>query len=198
MSWQNIPGRSACGWIFREWIASKPRPGAVYVEVGVALGKSIARMCEMLDEAGRDDVQVYAVDPWAGTARNGEQTAEADVAGGDFTLYTRYMLENAPRAFERVRVIRSSSPAAVELFVDGVDLAFIDADHTYVAAYNDILAWSSYLNRNGWIAGDDHHEIEYPGVVRACKEIFGENNYVVGNEDGWPTWLHRSPLTVWG
>lgn len=173
MTYANIPGRTPMIWIYDAWIASNPRQGAIVVEIGVALGKSLAYLCERLDAAGRDDVQVYAVDPWAGTHRNGEQQAEADAAGGDFTLYARYMLENAPRAFERVRVIRADECDAVDVFPVWPNLVVLDAEHTRSAVTAQIGRWHNPLQVSTWIGGDDHCP-DFPGVEQACREAFGE------------------------
>lgn len=203
MAWQSIPGRAAYLWIYDEWVRSAPRPGAVVVEVGVALGKSIAYLCEQLEQAGRDDVQVYAVDAWGRFARNGEQQVLGDDAGGDFSLYARTMLEHAPRAFERVRPLRTLSTRAADLFdVASVDLVLLDADHTLEAVRGDLRAWSTCVRTgpSGWIGGDDYHAIDFPGVVRAVDERFPlgvevrrRGDYAGGDWD-WPTWLKKG---VW-
>jgi predicted O-methyltransferase YrrM len=62
-------------------------------------------------------------------------------------------------------------------FADDVfDFVFIDANHTYEAALADILAWKPKVKPGGWFAGHDH-TTSFPGVERACKEVFGEGNY---------------------
>lgn len=183
-------------WIYDEWLASNPRQGAIVVEVGVALGKSLAYLCDRLDAAGRDDVQVFAVDPWSGTHRNGEQQVHADEAGGDFTLYARMMLENAPKAFERVRVLRVSDVEATLFFEDQqIDLLVLDAEHTYEAV---ILQLCTFRARAHWIGGDDFVP-DYPGVERAVRQVFGDDfEYRArgGPHDDpeqyeWGTWLRR-------
>jgi cephalosporin hydroxylase len=195
MSRESIPGRDAITWIYDEWLKTDPRPGAIVVEVGVALGKSISYLADRLLERGRRDVVLYAVDTWAGDARNGEQQALADAAGGDFTLYARMMLENAAAAFELVRPLRVDSARAARLFdASSVDLVVLDADHTEAAVAGELVAWCPKLRRDGWIGGDDHHDHDYPGVGRACRRAFGEGGYEVwtGNDWGWPVWLRRA------
>jgi hypothetical protein len=187
MAASDIEGRAAFLWLYREWIESKPPHGAIVVEVGVALGRSIAALCEMLDEAGRGDVQVYAVDPWAGRHRNGEQQARADAAGGDFTLYAKEMIEHAPRAFERVRVIRLPSTQAAHLFYrDPLSLVVLDGAHDYMSVREDLYAWEP---RTETIGGDDFED-EYPGVKKAVCEYFGERDGLLETrrDQDWGTW----------
>jgi methyltransferase family protein len=190
MAASDIEGRAAFLWVYDEWLASNPRQGAIAVEVGVALGRSVAHLAERCLVAGRRDIQVYAVDPWGGYARNGEQQRFADAVGGDFTLYCEQMRRHAPEAFEFVKVLRCTGVAAARLF-DKVDLLVLDGDHSYEAVSEEIRAWRAWANP-AIIGGDDHHEIEYPGVVRACREAF-PGGYEVRNEANWPTfrWVNR-------
>lgn len=200
MSWNDIPGRAAYLWIYDEWLASKPPQGAIVVECGVALGKSLAYLCKRLDDYGRDDVIVYGVDPFIGTHRNGEQQTWADEVGGDFTLYAQTMLKNAPKAFERVRVLRAGSlDVAAWLYYREMDVALVvlDNDHSYSHVKLEIDSW-----RGGgtWIGGDDFVS-DYPGVEQAVREAFGEDfeyrakGGPLGDPERWPwgTWLHRPP-----
>jgi hypothetical protein len=187
MSWSNISGRAAYTWIYDEWIRSKPKKNAVVVEVGVALGKSLAYLCESLRDAGRDDIVVYAVDAWGGFARNGEQTAMADAAGGDFTLYCKTLLDHSPYTLERARVMRCLSDRWV--VTEFADLVVLDADHTLEQVRLDIKTARSNLARGGWIGGDDY-EHEYRGVIDAVAEAFPEG-VEVRHESGWGTWLKR-------
>lgn len=184
--WSDIVGRAAYLWIYDEWIKSNPHQGAVVVEVGVALGKSLAYLCESLRDVGRDDIVVYAVDIWGGYARNGEQTAMAEAAGGDFSLYCKTLLEHSPYTLERAHVVRMRSD---EWAVPGfTDLVVLDADHTLEQVRMDISCALGGLSPNGWIGGDDY-EPEYQGVIDAVKEAFPEG--VELRKEGWGTWLKR-------
>jgi cephalosporin hydroxylase len=187
MSWSDIPGRAAYLWIYDEWIASSPRQGAVVVEVGVALGKSLAYLCEKLRDAGRDDIVVYAVDAWGGYARNGEQTSLADAAGGDFTLYCKTLLEHSPYTLERARVTRERSDEY--LLAHNADLIVLDADHVKEQVLKDIhQAWEN-SHDHGWLGGDDYMP-EYQGVIDAVTEAFPEG-VEVRYDQGWGSWLKR-------
>lgn len=200
--WARIPGRTAYLWILDEWLESNPRKGAIAVECGVALGKSVAYLANRCLELGRDDIQIYAVDPWAGTDRNGEQASMGDAAGGDFTLYAKYMLENAPEAFEMVRPLRMGSHDAALMFdsetVNSVmgypaDIVLLDGPHDYDFVYDEIGFWKQSIRRGGFLGGDDHHP-DYPGVERAVKAHFGnEYEYRDDNEWRWGTWRVRIP-----
>jgi predicted O-methyltransferase YrrM len=66
--------------------------------------------------------------------------------------------------------------------VPNVDLVFIDADHSYNGCRGDIIAYRSKVNTDGILAG---HDIDYPGVNRAVKELV--NKYEVGPNNVWFT-----------
>jgi cephalosporin hydroxylase len=189
MSWSNIPGRAAYTWIYDEWIASNPRQGAVVVEVGVALGKSLAYLCEKLRDAGRDDIVVYAVDAWGGYARNGEQTELADKAGGDFTLYCKTLLEHSPYTLERARVLRGLSDIVHVPANHHPHLVVLDADHVLDKVRSDIAHWQYEMGYEGWLGGDDYMP-EYQGVIDAVTEAFPDG-VEVRHEGGWGSWLKR-------
>lgn len=185
MSWKDIPGRAAYLWIYHDWIQSNPRKGAVVAELGLGLGKSVAFLCEALDRAGRDDIKVYGVDIWNGLAINGEQQQLAADAGGCFSLYARTMLQNAPKAFERVNVIRMDSVPG--LFSLGrTDLVVLDSDHIYDRVADELRVWCG----SGWIGGDDFMP-QHPGVEIAVREFFNKD-FEVRHDCGWGTWLHKS------
>ena len=59
-----------------------------------------------------------------------------------------------------------------------VDLIFIDADHSYQGCSKDIVAYKNKIKKDGLLTG---HDIDYPGVNRAVKELIctfdvGPNN----------------------
>lgn len=189
MSYRDIPGRHAMEWIIRDALPSTP-VGGVWVEVGVALGRGIAMMARTLIDAGRDDVRLYAVDPWGGYARNGEQQDSGQASPhGDWALFLEQMQRNAPEELRRIHVLRADSVNAAQcLRNEVVDLCVLDADHTYEAVRSDLDAWCPLIREGGTIGGDDHHETEFPGVGRACRERFGSDYEVRAEELDWPTW----------
>lgn len=180
-----IPGWDPIVHIYREWFKTPPRPGAVVVEVGVALGKSLSFVADWCLANDRRDIEVWAIDSWADGVLNKEQLALAAAAGGPFSLYARTMMACDPAAFEFIRAVRCDSARAAALFAgSSVDLVVIDGDHSYEGCSRDIRAWCPKVRSGGWIGGDDHHAQHFPGVVRACREAFGSYD-VVQDADGW-------------
>ncbi|CAE7584636.1 unnamed protein product [Symbiodinium natans] len=63
----------------------------------------------------------------------------------------------------------TSEAAAEHLPPQSVDLVFIDALHTYEAAYQDILLWAPKVVPGGIVSGHDYSHY-FPGVIRAVNE----------------------------
>lgn len=178
MSYELIVGHSGFLDTYDEAVA-EARDGDIFVEVGVALGHSVAYLARKVRESGKR-IEVWAVDPWEGGARNGEQqialggkgeSGSKGVGVGDFGLFCRAMLM-APEDLEIVRVVRATSKRASRMFDDGsVAMVLIDGDHALDAVLDDILAWQRKVRVGGMLAGDDYSD-EYPGVVEAVNRMF--------------------------
>ncbi len=193
----SIPGWDPCAELYKRWLETPPRQGAVVVEIGVALGKTLTLVADWCLANNRRDIEVWAVDSWAHNAPNGEQQTMAVDAGGDFSLYAKMMLTHDPKAFEFIRVVRATSERGARLFdLGSIDLCVIDADHSYEGCMTDIRTWLPKVRSGGWLGGDDHHEKHHPGVIQACREAFGDSYDVFEQAMGWPdgrAWLKRVP-----
>ena len=116
------------------------------VEVGSWLGESTIFMAEQLPPNGK----IYAVDSWIGFPR--------DIYQETRNLYEQF-LGNIAQAGMRDRIIpiRMTSLGASRIFSQyesGVDMIYIDADHSYYAVYSDIKAWAPYLRNGGLLCGN--------------------------------------------
>lgn len=204
---EQIPGWDPIVQLYKDWVQTPPRHGAVVVEVGVAIGRSISWIADWCIANDRRDIEVWAVDPWEssqpGNVRNGEQMELSPDAGGDLTLYFKVLSMYDPKALEFIRPIRTVSKRACRMFADrSVDLCVIDGDHSYEGCLSDIHDWLPRIRPGGYIGGDDHHETDWPGVVRACRDTFGggvegpnppgftyhDRSYeIIRSANGWPS-----------
>ncbi len=186
--YSDIPGRAAYLWLYDQFVLSAPQD-AIVVEVGVALGKSIAYLARKCIDAGRKDIRIYAVDPWAGTARNGEQQANGPATpDGDYELFIEQMKKHCPEELERIRIIRKESVKGAEAFSDHtVQLVVLDAAHDYDSVKQDIAVWLPKIAMGGAIGGDDFVD-DFPGVKKAVNEAFDGYSVEVRHDEGWGTW----------
>jgi hypothetical protein len=97
-------------------------------------------------------------------------------------------------ASHRVRVWRAKTSEAASWFPEArYDLVFIDADHSYSAVVQDILAWYPRVRSGGILSGHDYLYPEKFGgdVARAvdeCVERFGLELHL---EDDYVWWVKK-------
>lgn len=195
VSWQEIPGWFDFGPIYDEAVRTAP-PSATLVEVGTACGRSAAYLARRAIDAGRSDLRLVVIDPWWSCKPWKPDPAPVDDCdemgfkgrhralwhefGDTFGAFCGLMLRHVREEFDRLTVLRLTSLEAVRIFDDASCwMVFIDADHRYEGIGRDIPAWRPKVRPGGIFAGHDHWPVEYPGVVRACREAFGEGGYYV-------------------
>jgi predicted O-methyltransferase YrrM len=82
---------------------------------------------------------------------------------------------------QRLIPMNMTSEAAADQIPDNsLDLVFIDANHSYEYVRTDILKYSTKLKSHGLLTG---HDIDYPGVNKAVKELIP--TYDVGPNNVW-------------
>ena len=64
---------------------------------------------------------------------------------------------------------KSSVEAAPELEDGSLDFVFIDANHSYDAVKNDIIAWAPKVRSGGVLCGHDYNS--FPGVQKAVDDF---------------------------
>lgn len=138
----------------------QPTPVSV-VEIGVYQG-TLSRF--LLDSVGT--VQLLGVDPYmiqknASTWRESNQEVEARYREAR-AVYDEY------RDRSELKVMTSAE--ASRLVADhSFDLVFIDGDHTYEGALEDIDLWLPKVKPGGILAGHDFF-LPFEGVIRAVYE----------------------------
>jgi hypothetical protein len=75
-------------------------------------------------------------------------------------------------------IFRQTSAKAAELVPDGLDLVFIDGDHSYESVKQDIALWEPKVRPGGIIAGHDYCYQHFPQVIKAVDECFPKNLWV--------------------
>jgi GR25 family glycosyltransferase involved in LPS biosynthesis len=166
--WESIPGMFDFHDLYAEMLTKYPGPGAVLVEVGSYLGRSVAYLGTLARQRGAR-VSITAVDHWRGTANEpAMMRVVRDEYGGDlFPAFLAHL--DRCGLTDLVRPLRLPSVEAAATFADAsIDFAFIDADHAEAAVEADIRAWLPKLKPAGTIAG---HDIDFPGVRAAVSRL---------------------------
>lgn len=125
------------------------------VEIGVRRGGTTFHLLDHIP-----DLIIYGID----TDINQFYTNEIKSKYGDRLIPIQGMSEHV------VNQIPNSS----------IDIIFIDGNHSYEYVYKDIVKYSPKLKPTGLLTG---HDIDYPGVNRAVKELV--KNFDVGPNNVW-------------
>jgi len=121
----------------------------VGAEIGVAGGLYSRTLLERVN-----GLKLYCVDPWAPY----DGLIESRYPAGN-TVKLNECFEKAKRRLKgkNAEIIRKTSMDAVKDFKDeNLDFVFIDGNHTFEFAINDIAEWSKKVRPGGMIIGHDY------------------------------------------
>ena len=191
--WQTVDGGFWFKPAYEKLFAALPNDRAsVWVEVGVFHGSSLCWLGVEIINSGKP-VTIYAVDDFRGWPG----VAQGDVLRDSFLRSTQQINQLLGDQFE---VCMKDSLTASRLFAEAsCDVVWLDADHSYEGVKADIAAWWPKVKVGGTLGGDDWHQREFPGVVRAVDEAFTFPLHVVvgiGHRPGygdWPYWTVQKP-----
>lgn len=195
--WKSIPGWFSFGAAYDSMV-ERACDGDTIVEIGVAFGRSLAYLGAKVI-ASQKRIRIVAVDPWLDDrwefpndypidaprpGWGGEHAEYARALGGPFNAFLHSMSAYAPDVLERTTVLRCKSSDAARIIGPCVGV-LIDGSHNYEDVVHDIALWKPHVRPGGLLAGDDYCEKDFPGVVRAVKEAFGEGGY----QSSGTTWM---------
>lgn len=170
------------GWMTENelrWLEDAARRMDSVAEIGCWKGRSTYSLAEQCPGI------VYAVDHWQGSI--GEEIQHAEARERD--LYAEF-LGNVGH-FPNLKPRRGQS-TEVAATLPMVDMAFIDAGHTYEDVKADLEAWAPKTLR--LLAG---HDYQYEGVRRAVQERFG-NRVKQGQDSIWYVEFPNPPKVMIG
>jgi SAM-dependent methyltransferase len=154
------------------------RPGACCVEVGVAFGRGVVFLAELLAAHGNRGANVYGIDPY--------RLADPADPEGDSPTHYRGALEvivaNASELeLDLIHLVREGSLRASAMFTDAsLDLVMIDGKHNYRDVKADIKAWMRKVRPGGLLAGHDFCS-PFVGVIRAVEKVFSGRHVLFGS-----------------
>ncbi len=139
-------------------------------EIGVYLGETSAILLRELEQ-----LHLYMVDPWrAAVGDTYYWLSNAGDATMNQQMFDAAMLQ-AARVTEfaagRRTLVPCPSVQAAPLLADMLDFIFVDGDHSYHGALEDIEAWWPRLAPRGLMTGHDYAHPEFPGVKKAVDEF---------------------------
>ena len=140
---------------------------------GVEIGSFVGRYARHILDNWKGTL--YLIDPW-------RKRPSSDVEYSDNDKVTpKTMLEAAKTlkgVEDRAIMIRALSHQVVDLFQDGsLDFVYIDGDHSYEGAKQDIRLWFPKVKKGGLIAGHDYLRLDNKG------DWFVDRNFLPNGKD---------------
>ena len=155
------------------------RPHATGVEVGVWRGDMARKLLEHFP----DLQHLYAVDPWRTFDDYDEKKNDTALLDAAFATCVEYSLIYTDAG--RMTILRETSVEAARHLPDAAfDFVYIDANHSYEHAAQDVRLWLPKVKPGGILAGHDYRRDRF-GVKRAIDEMFGFDNV---NKAGAAVW----------
>lgn len=146
-------------------------------EIGVDSGLNALEILENLDIK-----KLFLIDPWK---HYGGMTGHGALPNNDNII--KGCLNNARKVLadyeDKLIWLVDLSENVVDEVDDNLDFVYIDGNHRYEYILKDIVLYYPKIRVGGMIAGHDHKGGE-PGVVRAVREFFNDNN----QKNGWDWW----------
>jgi Methyltransferase domain len=177
---------------FVDFLEYLPKNGVV-AEIGVQQG-SFSRYIVQKTQP----VKLYLIDCWQYQDPTIYNDPEANV-NNQLQEHYYHQVKQKFMNDDRVTVLRKFSDQAAELFPDEFfDWVYIDANHSYQAAKDDIALWWPKVKKGGFLAGHDYIIREHFGVLQAVNEFLRDHNlyfYLLTNEEGrHDSWAIQRPL----
>lgn len=176
--YEKIPGWFDFQDLYQEAVRIAPN-GAVFVEVGCYLGRSLAFLLTELVNSGKEAI-VVSVDACDRLPAHIPILACTNEESRKYAARKLHevLCENlSPVVTTQSRVLwehfegKSVEIAHVlRMFGQRPFFVFIDADHSYQAVREDLRAWWPLVTPGGVLAGHDHQP-DFPGVERAVREF---------------------------
>lgn len=191
-SWTEIPGWFAFANAY-DAAVENAKDGAIFIEVGVFLGRSTAYLASKIKES-KKQISLYVIDTFQADSLDNEEVKEkikqhALCSNGSFIdLFWKYMKDLELTDF--IKPLKNTSDEAFELLKNvQADFVWIDGCHEYEQVLTDIKNYTKLLKpETGVIGGDDY---KMPGVNKAVNEFFESFKIQIKNEM-WPYWIVES------
>ncbi|MFN2529736.1 MAG: class I SAM-dependent methyltransferase [Pyrinomonadaceae bacterium] len=186
--WQDING-----WF--QWRAAQEEAarffpeGALFVEVGTYLGRSLCSLAEVVELSGKN-VKIIGVDTCRGSGPEGWRKQDyhgsaVQEGGGTFAGLLHKNIIDCGFG-DMISLIISDSVEASQLFADGaIHWVHLDARHDYASVCSDIQAWLPKVRSGGWLSGDDYDKAKWPEVVAAVSELLPGAQVWVSQQWRW-------------
>ena len=163
-------------------------------KIGAEIGVAFGGHSEAILKSTKIE-KLYGVDPYL--HRESYVDDSMNLPQGEFDELFTMTKERLSPFGRRYEHIRKYSKDASHDISEQLDCIYIDADHSYEGAWNDLCAWFSKIKNGGIIGGHDYMNPYFPGVQKAVDEFFGRFNWKINfDKESMMWWVLRKPLPI--
>lgn len=141
------------------------KKGLVGVEIGTDRGLNALNILENLDIE-----KLYLVDPY--TIYRNLTNVGCNLTEEQCISIEKEAHSRLEKYKDKIVWIKDLSENAVKLIPDNLDFAYIDGNHRYEYAKNDIMLYTPKVKDGGLVIC---HDYDYPDVKKAVDEMFGSS-----------------------
>lgn len=160
-----------------------------FKEMGYEVGAEIgAHKGEFTEKFCVEGFKMYAIDPWIGFSGQGRDQQVQFVQDGYYEEAKRRLIP-----FETCVIVRKTSMEALGDFKDrSLDFVYIDGDHNFRHAAEDIYEWTKKVRVGGAVSGHDYFDTPHfarnivcnvKAVVDAYTKAFDITNWFIFKPD---------------
>lgn len=135
----------------REALIEHFKPSGYGIEIGVYKGYFANHILN-----NSNNLELYLLDCW----QEQDKSLYQDILNTntkEMALCLTETINNNINHFNRIKIIKDFSDNAINFFEDNFfDFIYIDANHSYEAAKNDINKWFKKVKKGGLFAGHDY------------------------------------------
>jgi len=156
-------------------------------EIGVWKGDFTYNIFELLPSIE----MLYCVDPWIMYDDYKKSLQSNNFIKADYENIFKNFKKRMKKFEDRITIIRSMSEEALKIIPDRyLDFIFIDANHSYEYAKQDIINWSPKVKKGGLLSGHDYGRNKYSDieVTKAVDELIP--NVKKGYNGVWYIWMN--------
>ena len=160
-------------------------------EVGVCDGRFSQELCTAIP-----NLKLYCIDAWKAYSDNSQDGSQQQL-----NKCLRVMLDRL-KNYNATIIMKWSLEAVKEIADESLDFVYIDANHKFDYAMEDIIAWSRKVCKGGIVSGHDYWKIADFGVVEAVDiyvkvhgyklNIAGADGIFEGRRFGPSWWFVKS------
>jgi len=161
------------------------------LKIGVEVGVAFGGHAESILKTSTIDI-LYGIDPYAHAE---DYEDPMNLPQEEFDQLYDFTIERLAVFGDRYHHIRKKSQDAVN-DVPEIDFVYIDADHSYKGAWEDICAWFSKVRIGGIIGGHDYNHPNFPGVKRAVDNFFNRFRCEIHIEKEGVWWVEKQKVNI--